>query len=56
MIKCNISSKNKEKIFHLPFDQQYDRINIDISKGEKYVSTVKEAEDLGFRKAKRWVT
>jgi hypothetical protein len=25
-IKCNISRKDKEKIFHLPFDQMYDRI------------------------------
>lgn len=52
-IKCNISRKNGEKIYHLPFDQQYDKIEIEINKGEKYVATVKEAEKLGFRRAKK---
>ena len=52
-IKCNINSTTKEKIYHLPFDQQYDKININIKKNELYVSTVKEAENLGFRKALR---
>ena len=52
-IKCNINRANGEKIYHLPFDQQYDRIKIDINKGEKYVATVKEAEQLGFRRAKK---
>lgn len=54
-VKCNINRTTKEKIYHLPFDQQYDRIQIDIDGGEKYVSTVKEAEDLGFRRAKRHI-
>lgn len=53
-IKCNVSSKEKEKIYHLPFDQQYDRIIIEPGKGEKYVSTVAEAEQAGFRRAFRW--
>lgn len=52
-IKCNINKTTKEKIYHLPFDQQYDRIQIDINSGEKYVSTVKEAENLGFRRAQK---
>ena len=52
-IKCNINITTKEKIYHLPFDQQYDNIKIVSSIGEKYVSTVKEAEELGFRRAKR---
>ena len=52
-IKCNINKTSKEKIYHLPFDQQYDRIQINIKSGEKYVSTVKEAEQLGFRRAKK---
>lgn len=48
MIKCNIN--NGEKIYHLPFDQQYHRT--DISKdGEFYAMTVKEATDRGFRRA-----
>ena len=53
MIKCNIS-KTGEKIYHLPMDQQYDRAIITPWKGDRYVSTVQEAEDLGFRRAYRW--
>lgn len=53
IIKCNINS-NGEKIYHLPFDQQYDRTEIK-SPGEFYATTVKEAEAAGFRRAKRHV-
>lgn len=53
LIKCNIS-KTGEKIYHLPMDLQYDRAIITPSKGDCYVSTVKEAENLGFRRAYRW--
>jgi hypothetical protein len=50
MIKCNIN--NGEKIYHLPFDQQYHRT--DISKeGEFYAMTVQEATSKGFRRAMR---
>jgi len=42
------------KIYHLPFDQQYDRTKIISDKGEKYVYTVAEAEKAGFRRAWRW--
>jgi hypothetical protein len=35
-------------------DQMYDKVIIGDEKGECYVSTVKEAEDLGFRRAWRW--
>lgn len=49
LIKCNIN--NGERIYHLPFDQQYHRTIIDESKGEFYAMTVKEAEDKGFRRA-----
>lgn len=52
MIKCNISSDGN-KIYHLPFDQQYDKTLIR-NDGEFYVSTVKEAEEKGFRRAFRW--
>ena len=52
VIKCNINSRG-EKIYHLPFDQMYDKT--DVSKtGEFYVMTVAEAEKAGFRRAKRW--
>lgn len=52
-IKCNISTKDGAKIYHLPFDQQYDKAQINRS-GECYVFTIKEAEKLGFRRAFRW--
>lgn len=49
-VKCNINSGNK--IYHLPFDQQYDRTQIK-NPGETYAYTVAEAEKLGFRRANR---
>ena len=51
-IKCNINNDG-EKIYHLPFDQQYDRVQI-INDGEMYATTVTEAEEAGFRRAYRW--
>jgi len=50
IIKCNIG-KEGEKIYHLPFDQQYDNVTIKTEQGEMYVSTIKEAERNGFRHA-----
>lgn len=52
LIKCNIGI-NGDKIYHLPFDQQYDKTLIK-NKGEFYASTVMEAENKGFRRAFRW--
>lgn len=52
-IKCNIS-KNGERIYHLPFDQQYDSTVIEPNKGEQYAFTTVEAERAGFRRAFRW--
>lgn len=52
IIKCNISITG-EKIYHLPFDQQYDNTKI-INKGEFYAMTIQEAEEAGFRRAWRW--
>ena len=52
MIKCNIGV-NGTKIYHLPFDQQYDNTLIR-NNGEFYASTVIEAEAKGFRRAYRW--
>ena len=54
IIKCNISRRNDERVYHLPFDQQYDRTVIEPDKGEFYAWTVQEAEDAGFRRAFRW--
>ena len=53
MIKCNINGKG-EKIYHLPFDQMYDKTIIS-KPGEFYAMTVVEAESKGFRRAKRWL-
>lgn len=52
LIKCNISVTG-EKIYHLPFDQQYDTTMID-KEGEMYAITIQQAENEGFRRAKRW--
>ncbi len=51
IIKCNIN--DGAKIYHLPIDQMYDHTKI-CKPGECYVSTIKEAEVLGFRRAHRW--
>lgn len=53
-IKCNVSYSTGEKIYHLPFDQQYNRTTIEEERNELYVETVAEAERLGFRRAFRW--
>ncbi len=52
-IKCNIG-QDGEKIYHLPFDQQYDRTIISPERGEFYAKTIIEAEGKGFRRAWRW--
>lgn len=50
-IKCNINT-NGDKIYHLPFDQQYYRTKIK-KPGEFYAWAVKEATSKGFRRAMR---
>ena len=52
-IKCNINRTTGEKIYHLPFDQQYDKTKIE-SDGEFFALTVEEAESKGFRRAWRY--
>ena len=47
-IKCNINKHDKRKIYHLPTDPNYDRIKIDINRGNLYCFTPSEAESLGF--------
>ena len=54
MIKCNINQGTRDKIYHLPFDQQYDRTKIVPELGESYVATTVEAEEKGFRRAFRF--
>lgn len=48
------SKGHKVKIYHLPFDQKYDDAIIELNSGKKYDKTVKEAEELGFRRAWKW--
>lgn len=54
-IKCNIGHDEfgETKIYHLPFDQQYDATKIN-KRGEFYAMTVAEAEAAGFRRAFKW--
>ncbi len=52
-IKCNINRSTGEKIYHLPFDQQYDTAIINKKQGEFYAKTTAEAERKGFRRAFR---
>ena len=53
-IKCNISESTGERIYHFPFDQQYDRTVIGNVQGEFYAMTVAEAEKAKFRRAQKW--
>jgi hypothetical protein len=52
-IKCNVGRAG-ERIYHLPFDQQYDATIVSPERGEHWVETAAEAEALGFRRAWRW--
>ena len=52
-IKCNVNYDEfgiRTKIYHLPMDQQYDRVQIK-NKDEFFAFTVEEAENAGFRRA-----
>lgn len=51
-IKGNINSK-KEKIYHMPGQVNYDTTKIDTSKGERWFCSEAEAQQAGWRKAKR---
>ena len=55
-IKCNVNRDEyglESLIYHLPFDQQYDRTKIN-KKNEFYAFTVEEAVAAGFRRAYRY--
>jgi hypothetical protein len=57
IIKCNIGRDMdgfKTRIYHLPMDQQYDKIIINKNKGDFYAFTIEEAEKAGFRRAWKW--
>jgi hypothetical protein len=53
-IKCNVSRRTGEKIYHLPFDQQYDTVLVEEEKLECFAGTVMDAEKMGFRHAHHW--
>lgn len=53
-IKCNVSRIDGTKIYHLPFDQQYDNVKIEKKRNEFYCKTVEKAERKGFRRAFRY--
>jgi len=53
-VKCNVSRRDGKRIYHLPFDQQYDRILIEPERGEFFATTCQEAEERDFRRAWRW--
>lgn len=55
-IKCNVghsASGEKQLIYHLPMDQQYDTVVIS-GTDEFFAMTVEEAENKGFRRAYKW--
>ena len=52
-IKLNINEQTGEKIYHIPIDQQYDRVKLE-NEGEGYAFTVAEAVEKGFRRAHRF--
>lgn len=52
LVKLN-TSKNGELIYHLPMDQQYDKIKKEIGNGYDRVASVYEAEKRGYRRAFR---
>lgn len=55
-IKCNVNKDEygeESLIYHLPFDQQYDRTKIN-KKGEFYAFNVDEAVKAGFRRANKF--
>lgn len=52
-IKCNPGAE-RGRIYHLPFDQQYDNFQISQTPGAFYAKTIREAEEKGFSRAFRW--
>ncbi len=55
-IKCNNGVDEfgmKTKIYHLPMDQQYDRVQL-IHDEDMRVFTVEQAVNAGYRRAFKW--
>lgn len=53
IIKCNMARRSGEKVYHPPFDEQYDKERIEPNRGEFFAMTVSAAERAGFRRAWR---
>lgn len=51
-IKGNVNSRG-EKIYHMPGQQDYDKITMKAKDGDRYFQTEEEARAAGFRPAKR---
>ena len=52
VIKGNISSNSRSKIYHVPGGAAYEKTQIDLSAGERWFCTEEEAQAAGWRKAK----
>jgi hypothetical protein len=52
-IKGNISFNNSNKVYHLPFQEDYESTVIDPAKREKWFCTESEAIANGWHKAPR---
>jgi len=50
-IKANIDEDTLKKSYHLPSCRDYDRVKIDLDRGEKFFCTEAEAKAAGFAKA-----
>lgn len=50
MIKCWKRTES-ERYFYLPFDPNYDKIKINLDRGDFYVRTVKDSLEKGFKRA-----
>jgi hypothetical protein len=47
----NIDEDTLKKSYHLPSCRDYDRVKIDLDRGEKFFCSEKEAQMAGFTKA-----
>ena len=52
VIKGNINSKG-DRIYHMPGQQHYDQTQIDATKSERWFCSTEEAEQAGWRAARR---
>jgi hypothetical protein len=52
IIKGNVN-QNGERIYHVPGQEFYDKIRMDVGKGMRWFCTPEEAEAAGWRRALR---